>query len=47
MFIEAINGALNSGMVEKGDLVIITAGVPVNITGNTNLIRVYVVGEGY
>lgn len=45
MFIEAVKGALSSGMVKKGDLVVITAGVPVNVTGTTNLIRVHIVGE--
>ena len=43
MFREAINGALNSGIVISGDLVVITAGVPINISGTTNLIRVHVV----
>ena len=43
MFREAINGVLSSGMVKNGDLVVITAGVPVNVTGTTNLIRVHVV----
>ncbi|MGI5857725.1 MAG: pyruvate kinase [Tepidanaerobacteraceae bacterium] len=43
MFIEAVKGALSSGMVKKGDLVVITAGVPVNVSGTTNLIRVHIV----
>jgi len=43
MFREAINGAVSSGMVRSGDLVVITAGVPVNKTGTTNLIRVHTV----
>lgn len=43
MFIEAVKGALSSGMVKSGDLVVITAGVPANVTGTTNLIRVHVV----
>lgn len=45
MFQEAIKGALHSQMVQKGDLVVITAGVPANVTGTTNLIRVQVVGD--
>lgn len=45
MFNEAVKGALSSGMVKSGDLVVITAGVPANVTGTTNLIRVYVVGK--
>ena len=43
MFHEALKGAVTSGMVISGDLVVITAGVPVNVTGTTNLIRVHVV----
>ena len=43
MFHEALKGAVTSGMVKSGDLVVITAGVPVNVTGTTNLIRVHVV----
>ncbi|MGB9813676.1 MAG: pyruvate kinase [Thermovenabulum sp.] len=45
MFREAISGALSSGIIKKGDLVVITAGVPVNVTGTTNLIRVHIVGD--
>lgn len=45
MFREAVNGALSSEMVKSGDLVVITAGVPINVTGTTNLIRVHVVGK--
>jgi len=43
MFHEAIKGVLSSGMVKSGDLVVITAGVPINVSGTTNLIRVHVV----
>ncbi|MCG0274803.1 MAG: pyruvate kinase [Thermosediminibacteraceae bacterium] len=45
MFREAINGALSSGIIKKGDLVVITAGVPLYVSGTTNLIRVHVVGD--
>ena len=45
MFTKAVEGALSSGIVEKGDLIVITAGVPVNVTGTTNLIRVHIVGD--
>lgn len=45
MFKAAIEAALKSEIVKKGDLVIITAGVPANISGTTNLIRVHVVGD--
>lgn len=45
MFNEAINGALSSKMIKSGELVVITAGVPANMTGTTNLVRVHVVGD--
>lgn len=45
MFNEAIKGALNSKMIKSGELAVITAGVPANMTGTTNLIRVHVVGD--
>ncbi len=37
--------ALNSGLVSKGDLVVIAAGVPVALAGSTNMIKVHVVGD--
>ena len=37
--------ATDAGLVEKGDVVVITAGVPVGISGTTNLIKVQVVGD--
>lgn len=45
MFAEAVKGALESGLVKKGDLVVITAGVPLYVSGATNLIRVKVIGD--
>ncbi|MBU9712924.1 pyruvate kinase [Evansella tamaricis] len=45
MLQQAVDGALASGIVKHGDLVVITAGVPVNETGTTNLMKVHVVGE--
>ncbi|MFA9558722.1 pyruvate kinase [Evansella sp. AB-rgal1] len=41
----AVDGALKSGHVKHGDLVVITAGVPVNETGTTNIMKVHVIGE--
>lgn len=40
----SVNKALEMGYVNSGDLVVITAGVPVGITGSTNLIKVHIVG---
>lgn len=45
MFDEAVAAALRSGLVQNGDLVLITAGVPVGVSGATNLLRVHTVGE--
>jgi pyruvate kinase len=45
MFREAEKIALTSGMVKKGDLIVITAGIPLGIPGSTNLIKVQQVGE--
>lgn len=40
-----IEKALQKDFIKNGDLVIITAGVPVGISGNTNLLKVHVVSE--
>ncbi|HWR31701.1 MAG TPA: pyruvate kinase [Negativicutes bacterium] len=45
MMSNAIEGAMESGWVKTGDLVVITAGIPVGITGTTNMIRVHTVGQ--
>jgi pyruvate kinase len=41
----AVEGALESGLVEHGDLLVITAGVPVGVQGTTNLIKVHTVAD--
>ncbi|TCP32089.1 pyruvate kinase [Scopulibacillus darangshiensis] len=41
----AVDEAVHSGLVSHGDLVVITAGVPVGEVGTTNLLKVHVVGE--
>jgi pyruvate kinase len=33
------------GLIKRGDLVVITAGVPVGVAGATNLMKVHLVGE--
>lgn len=43
MIDNAITSILGHGLVEKGDLVTITAGVPVSMSGTTNLIEVLVI----
>lgn len=45
MMEETITTAANRRLIKTGDRVILTAGVPVNTVGNTNLIRVHVVGQ--
>ncbi|MDW7649872.1 MAG: pyruvate kinase [Bacillota bacterium] len=45
MFSAAIEASVKSGYVSNGDLVLITAGVPVGVSGSTNLLRVHTVGE--
>ncbi|HBV96692.1 MAG: pyruvate kinase [Peptococcaceae bacterium BICA1-7] len=45
MISEAIEASLKAGMINPGDLVVITAGVPVGVHGTTNLIKVHTVGE--
>jgi pyruvate kinase len=41
----AVQESLNSGIVNYGDLVVITAGVPVGESGTTNLMKIHVVGD--
>jgi len=40
MFDNAMKGGLESGIVAEGDLVVITAGIPLGSSGSTNLIKV-------
>ena len=39
----AVQAALDEGMIEKGDTVVITAGVPLGGSGRTNMLKVHVV----
>jgi pyruvate kinase len=41
----AVDGALSTGMVRSGDLVVITAGVPVGLAGTTNLLKIQTIGD--
>ena len=40
----AVETAEKKGLVKQGDLVVVTAGVPVGVAGTTNMIRVHLVG---
>lgn len=42
---EAVSGSLEAGWISSGDVVVITAGVPVSQTGATNLIKVQLVAD--
>lgn len=45
LFAHAVDKAEEEGLVKKGDLVVITAGIPVGHSGTTNMIKVHEVGE--
>lgn len=45
LFEHAIDKASSHGYVQSGDLLVITAGVPLGISGTTNLMRVHIVGN--
>ena len=40
LFADAVEEAKKAGLIKEGDKVVITAGVPMGVTGNTNMIRV-------
>ena len=41
----AIFGAINEGYVNEGDLTVVTAGIPLGVSGNSNLIKVHIIGD--
>lgn len=45
LFEHAVDCAVKKGMVSSGDLVVITAGAPLGISGTTNLLKVHLVGN--
>ena len=45
LFERAVDAAERTGLVKSGDLVVITAGVPLGISGTTNMMKVHVVGH--
>ncbi|PTX63231.1 pyruvate kinase [Melghirimyces profundicolus] len=45
MLSTAIQSSLKAGLVRHGELVVITAGVPVKQSGTTNLMKVHVIGD--
>lgn len=45
LFNHAVEVAQQAGLVKSGDIVVVTAGVPLGISGTTNLLKVHVVGD--
>ncbi|WP_042345383.1 pyruvate kinase [Bacillus massiliigorillae] len=45
MLENAVQQSVNSGLVQYGDLVVITAGVPVAETGTTNMMKIHMIGK--
>lgn len=41
----SIHSAMEKGYIKEGDLIVITAGIPVGVSGTTNLIKVHTVGK--
>ncbi len=47
LFEHSLDEALAAGLLKEGDVTVITAGVPLGMSGTTNLINVHVVGDPY
>ena len=47
MIHDAIDAACGAGLLQEDDLIIITAGIPVGVTGTTNLVKVHRVGSPF
>ncbi len=45
LFDHAVEKAVEAGVVKNGDLVVITAGIPLGISGTTNILKVHIVGH--
>ncbi|MEA4852757.1 MAG: pyruvate kinase [Christensenella sp.] len=45
LFETVVNAAKGAGLVSNGDLVVIMAGVPLGVSGTTNLLKVHIVGD--
>ena len=45
LFEHAVDAAVKAGVLNQGELAVITAGVPLGISGTTNLIKVHVAGH--
>ncbi len=45
LFEHAVQRAMKTNLVKNGDLVVITAGAPVGVSGTTNILKVHLVGD--
>jgi len=45
LFSHAVDAAIEAGHIKQGDLVVLTAGVPVGLSGTTNLMKIHVAGD--
>ena len=45
LFEKAVQAGENAGLLHEGELVVMTAGVPLGVSGTTNLMKVHVVGH--
>ncbi len=45
LFEHAVAKATKAGLIKSGDLIVITAGVPLGVSGTTNLLKVHLVGD--
>ncbi|MBQ9942096.1 MAG: pyruvate kinase, partial [Christensenellaceae bacterium] len=45
LFTHAVEEVSKAGLVKNGDVVVITAGIPLGMSGTTNMIKVHIVGD--
>lgn len=45
LFDHAVDKAEEMGLIKQGEIVVLTAGVPLGISGTTNMIKVHVAGH--
>jgi pyruvate kinase len=46
-FRDVIRHSMRLNLVEEGDIIVITAGVPLGISGNTNMMRIHEIGKPF
>ena len=45
LFDQAVDKAVETGLVQNGDLVVMSAGIPVGVSGTTNILKVHIIGN--